>query len=237
VAPTNPDEQLLEHLVDQEKEERNERRGLEQRALSIFVALLIGIPVVGAVAKDADYGSLTGRLAMLALLVALYYVLAITIRISAALSTNAPSPKEEEAGTSPDAKRTPPERSLGEAVKITFTRERPAKGSSGVREARLAVASHVKAGSPAQAGEHQADVVRYLRHENKFMVGEVREATRRVPLVLTLLVLGLALLVASKEPAAEPAPGPQGERGPAGPKGPVGPQGPKGRRGPADPAD
>jgi hypothetical protein len=40
----NPRCALFDYLVEQEKEERVERRGLEQRALGLFGALLIGVP-------------------------------------------------------------------------------------------------------------------------------------------------------------------------------------------------
>jgi len=253
VESEDPHKRLLEHLVDQEKEERNERRGLEQRALSLFAALLIGVPVVGAVAKDADYGSFAGAFALTVLAVCFAFVLAITARITAALSTNAPEPRSftptntqvdgpehpRESQTSSRGEEAASERSLRDTLKITFKRERPDKGSTGVRAARVAVAACVGEGRLDAAGRHQAEVVGFLRYENKFMVGEVREATRRVPLVLALLVLGLGLLVAAKNPAPQPESGPQGARGapgPAGASGPHGHRGPRGRRGPAGPS-
>lgn len=47
-------EREFDYLVDQEKEERGERRGLEQRAAGLIGALLVALPVSGTVAKDAD---------------------------------------------------------------------------------------------------------------------------------------------------------------------------------------
>lgn len=47
-------ERKFAYLVDQEREERNERRGLEQRAAGLIGALLVALPVSGTVAKEAD---------------------------------------------------------------------------------------------------------------------------------------------------------------------------------------
>lgn len=49
-------ERELNYLVDQEKEERGERRGLEQRAAGLLGALLVALPVSATVAKDAKVG-------------------------------------------------------------------------------------------------------------------------------------------------------------------------------------
>jgi hypothetical protein len=43
----------LGYLLDQEKEERAERRGLEQRAGTLIAALLVAFPVAATVAKEA----------------------------------------------------------------------------------------------------------------------------------------------------------------------------------------
>ena len=51
---SDPDERYFAYLADQEKEERNERRGLEQRAAGLVGALLLAFPVAGTIAKDAD---------------------------------------------------------------------------------------------------------------------------------------------------------------------------------------
>lgn len=54
-------ERHLTYLLQEEKEERNERRGLEQRAGGLIAALLLGFPVAGTVAKNADLGNASRR--------------------------------------------------------------------------------------------------------------------------------------------------------------------------------
>jgi hypothetical protein len=56
MAAQDPMERHLLYLIDQEKEERGERRGLEQRAGGLIAALLVAFPVAAAVVKDADLG-------------------------------------------------------------------------------------------------------------------------------------------------------------------------------------
>ena len=77
----DPVERHFAYLVDQEKEERNERRGLEQRAAGLLAALLVAFPVAGTIAKDADLddGTQVIGLAILALVLVGALVQAVVV--------------------------------------------------------------------------------------------------------------------------------------------------------------
>jgi hypothetical protein len=66
----------FDYLVDQEKEERCERRGLEQRAAGLLGALLLAFPLAATVARDADLDTALGIVGLsilgVGLLVALF---------------------------------------------------------------------------------------------------------------------------------------------------------------------
>ncbi len=77
--------ELLTYLLDQEKEERNERRALEQRAAGLILALLVALPVAGNLAGQTDRAGL-GIAGLIGTGVALVAALAIAGRIAAQLS-------------------------------------------------------------------------------------------------------------------------------------------------------
>jgi hypothetical protein len=84
-------ERELDYLLAEEKEERNERRGLEQRAAGLVAALLIAFPISATVAREADTsdGLVIAGLGLLAL------VLAVAVAQATALTAALGEPKRE----------------------------------------------------------------------------------------------------------------------------------------------
>ena len=81
----------LDYLLAEEKEERGERRGLEQRAAGLMAALLIAFPVSAAVAREADTsnGLAVAALGLLAL------VVIVAVSQASALTSALGEPKRE----------------------------------------------------------------------------------------------------------------------------------------------
>jgi hypothetical protein len=62
---TDSEERYLAYLLDNEQEERSERRALEQRAAGLIGALLIALPVSGSLAGGTDQSSVLGILGLI----------------------------------------------------------------------------------------------------------------------------------------------------------------------------
>jgi hypothetical protein len=88
---TSTRERELNYLLAEEKEERGERRGLEQRAAGLVAALLIAFPISATVAREADTSD---PLAVVGLGV-LALILLIAVAQAAALTTALGEPKRE----------------------------------------------------------------------------------------------------------------------------------------------
>lgn len=187
MADEHPKKASFDYLVVQENEERVERRGLEQRALGLFGALLIGVPVVGTVAKDADLRSAAGILGLLLVSAAFILVVAVSSRMALALGG--------------DVTRERGLRRVRVALMHIF--RAPAKKSTGVKAARTDVMDALSREDYDRAALWQRYVVEKLRKSNVALVVDVRLTTHRMPLVLILLLLGLGLLVSANEPAAK----------------------------------
>src|SRR4051812_1003348 len=76
---------LLSYLFEQERLERDERRGLESRAAALLTALLIAFPVAGTVVKDTDPSDAVQLAGLLLLGVVLAGTLVLAGKLAAAL--------------------------------------------------------------------------------------------------------------------------------------------------------
>jgi hypothetical protein len=83
---TDSEERYLAYLLDNEQEERSERRALEQRAAGLIGALLIALPVSGSLAGGTDQASVLGILGLIGTGAALAVALFLAGRIARALS-------------------------------------------------------------------------------------------------------------------------------------------------------
>lgn len=84
-------ERELDYLLAEEKEERGERRGLEERAAGLMAALLIAFPISASVARDADTRDAVQVVALV--LLAIVLVVALVQAGSLARALGAPKRK------------------------------------------------------------------------------------------------------------------------------------------------
>ena len=84
-------ERELDYLLAEEKEERGERRGLEQRAAALVAALLIAFPISATVARETH----TERPLAVAALSLLVFVLLVAVAQAAFLTAALGEPKRE----------------------------------------------------------------------------------------------------------------------------------------------
>ena len=84
---TDPQDRYLMYLLDEEQEERSERRALEQRAAGLMGALLVALPISGNVAGGTDRSSTLGILGLVGTGLTLVAALFLAGRIATALSS------------------------------------------------------------------------------------------------------------------------------------------------------
>jgi hypothetical protein len=194
-------ERYFTYLTDQEKEERTERRGLEQRGAGLIGALLLAFPIAGTIATDADLddGLAVAGLIMLALVLC-------GALLQAAIVVRALGPPQREANII-----------RGERLKV-----RQALSADRLDEAVAAQQTIVETIQP-----DNGNMLRDVRKATRLL--PLTLAGLLVALAL-MIAGGDGPPPGPQGPKGERgAPGTEGPPGPAGPAGPHGARGPAGR--------
>lgn len=164
-------EQRFRYLSDQEREERGERRGLEQRAAGLLGVMLIAFPVASTVAKDADPEKTVSVIAFVLLTGVFGLVVFGAHRVIHVLSAKH---RDEVAGQ-------------------VAAEEKLSSASAGA--ARKEVARALRDGRLEEAADLQEEVVTLLRTSNRQFVDEMRTVTDGLLYGLVVLVVGVGLLI------------------------------------------